>query len=58
MPAGPHTLQLKQADGAILSSQATTLESGKVYTLFAQGFKNGVGAQAVGIGQIINYGNK
>jgi len=53
--AGAYTLQLKQIDGTLLSSQSTTLEGGKVYTLFAQGFKGGIGDQALSIGQIINF---
>jgi hypothetical protein len=53
--AGNFTLQLKLADGTILWSHAGNLEGGKVYTLFAQGTYNGTGAQAFGLGQILNY---
>ena len=53
--AGSYTLELKLADGTILWSHAGNLEGGKVYTLFAQGTYNGTGAQAFGLGQILNY---
>jgi len=55
IPSGNYTLELKMADGTILSSDPENLQGGRVYTLFAKGFYTGTGTQVFGLGQILNY---
>ncbi|MEP6465497.1 MAG: DUF4397 domain-containing protein [Parafilimonas sp.] len=50
-----YNFQLKQSDGTVVASKLDTLSAGHIYTLFAKGNVEGTGAQAVGIGQILNY---
>jgi Domain of unknown function (DUF4397) len=54
MPAGIYTLQLKNLNDSVIATKVDTLSASHVYSLFAKGFYNGAGDQAIGIGQITN----
>ena len=54
--AGTYDLELRTAGSAtvLLSVPNVSLQVGKIYTVFAKGFLNGTGAQALGAQMILN----
>jgi len=57
IPAGDYTFQLQNQDkdSTVAASKLYSLMPGHIYTLFAKGFVEGSGAQAIGLGQIQNF---
>ncbi len=55
VPAGIYTFKLTNIFDSVLSTRVDTLVGGHVYSLFAKGFYNGTGNQAIGVGRIQNY---
>lgn len=56
LPAGSYDLEVRLAanDGLALDLPTITLESGKIYTVFAKGFAAGSGSEALGAEIIVN----
>lgn len=56
LDAGTYNLQVRTADGVtvVLDLGGISLTDGKIYTVFAKGFLNGSGAQALGAQIIVN----